>query len=97
MKTPVPRKRKVGNLRARAEKLILKESGDETVWSAEEAPGALHELRARDLSLRMQNEELQRQHLELEDTLERYSHLYDFAPCGYASRSSGTAKSRRPT
>ncbi len=42
----------------------------------------VHDLQVHQIELEMQNDELRRTHLELEDARDRYSDLYDFAPCG---------------
>jgi PAS domain S-box-containing protein len=57
---------------------------------AEHAPGAehvarqlLHELEVHQIELELQNAELRRAREEMEEVLERYTELYDFAPVGY--------------
>ena len=83
MKAEATRTRKIDDLRARAEKSVRKAAKKETMWSAEDARKAVHELQVHEIELQMQNEELRRTQLELEEACERYAHLYDFAPCGY--------------
>src|SRR5208282_3222723 len=41
----------------------------------------VHDLQVHQVELEMQNDELRRAHLELGDARDRYSDLYDFAPC----------------
>jgi diguanylate cyclase (GGDEF)-like protein/PAS domain S-box-containing protein len=43
----------------------------------------LHELMVHQIELEMQNDELQRLHLEMEESRNKYSDLYDFAPISY--------------
>ena len=45
----------------------------------------LHELHVHQIELEMQNEELRLARNEMEDLLEKYTDLYDFAPVGYFS------------
>ena len=47
------------------------------------AEDLLHGLRLRKTELELRNEELQRAHTEMEESLDRYTAIYDFAPVGY--------------
>ena len=53
--------------------------------SPEETLRLVHELQVHQVELEMQQEELTRRRVELEDTLSKYKKLYDFAPVGYLS------------
>jgi chemotaxis family two-component system sensor kinase Cph1 len=70
-------------LRQRAEELAMREP----------LPGVLdsqrlvHELQVHQLELEMQNEELRRVQMELEESRDRYVDLYEFAPVGYLTLS----------
>jgi len=48
---------------------------------AQDVQKLVHELQVHQVELEMQNEELRRTQRGLEEACERYSDLYDFAPC----------------
>jgi PAS domain S-box-containing protein len=71
-------------LRRKAEKLIKKkESERKTQLSEVETLKLIHELEVHQIELEMQKDELEHYQEELEQSLLRYSGLYDFAPIGY--------------
>ena len=75
----------LSELRARAE-AVMKSRRDQDVTSTlppQEIQKLLNELQTHQIELEMQNEELRRAHSELEQSRDRYSDLYDFAPVGY--------------
>ena len=74
--------------RRRAEVLLRQlanetKSGAAAVRTAADTQKLLHELQVHQIELEMQNEELQKARHEIEEGLEKYSDLYDFAPVGY--------------
>jgi PAS domain S-box-containing protein len=73
-------------LRQRAEEKLKEASGHNEELSGmqpERMATLIHELEVHQIELKMQNDELRRIQGELEKTLDRYSHLYDFSPVGY--------------
>jgi PAS domain S-box-containing protein len=75
--------KQLSELRKRAEKKI-----ERRISSFDEQPSAdleqvLHELEVHQIELEMQNEELRRAFLELEESQRRYLDIYEFAPIGY--------------
>jgi PAS domain S-box-containing protein len=82
-----PRKPKISDdpaeLRLRAESRLSGRQSDRK--SATEDQRLLHELEVHRIELEMQNAELQKIREELEESLEKYTDLYDFAPVGYLS------------
>ncbi len=67
----------------RAEETLLRQTGNLQELSTEDIQRLVHELRTHQIELEMQNEELRRAQIELEESRNRYSDLYDFAPIGY--------------
>ncbi len=54
-----------------------------TSFSSEELLRLVHELQVHQIELEIQQDELVRIKIELEESLEKYTELYDFAPLGY--------------
>src|SRR5208283_5088957 len=70
-------------LRMAAEKRMHSQVDPPEEISVEDAKSLIHELRAHQIELEMQNEELRQAHAQIEESRERYADLYDFAPVGY--------------
>ena len=71
-------------LRRRAENYLIEQGGEENVSRTDdENRRLLHELQVHQLELEMQNAELRQARDEAEQSLEKYTDLYDFAPIGY--------------
>lgn len=67
-------------LRREAEKKL---AAKYDVNTEEQPQKQLHELMVHQIELEMQNEELQKLRIESDELLERYTHLYEFAPIPY--------------
>jgi PAS domain S-box-containing protein len=73
-----------GELRRRAEERFgARRSPGSAANMPAETQGLFHELEVHQIELEMQNEELQRARIEVEEGLSRYTDLYEFAPVGY--------------
>ena len=79
-------KEKSGDLRKRAEELLRQKIADVKDISGplpEDVQKLVHELQVHQIELEMQNEDLRRAQLALEESRDRYLDLYDYAPVGY--------------
>jgi PAS domain S-box-containing protein len=70
-------------LRQRAEEKAVGMTENLEAMSLEEMRRMLHELRVHQIELEMQNDHLQRAHVEIDAARECYHDLYDLAPIGY--------------
>jgi two-component system CheB/CheR fusion protein len=75
--------KEVSGLRKRAEDALQGKPEDLSGLSITDARSLIHELQVHQIELEMQNEELRRAQGELEESRNRFSDLYDFAPVGY--------------
>lgn len=72
-------------LRSEAEKVVANISPPKV--DADPGEVLVHELLVHKVELEMQNEELRKAHLELEESRDRYINLYEFAPVSYITLS----------
>jgi PAS domain-containing protein len=70
---------------AEAKLSTKKKTYPDTALSSDEMQRIIHELAVYQIELEMQQDELLQTRTELEDSLECYTELYDFAPLGYVS------------
>ena len=70
-------------LRQRAEEKAVGMTENMEAMSLEEIRRILHELHVHQIELEMQNDHLQRAHVEIDAARRRYHALYDLAPIGY--------------
>ena len=84
---PAKRRRRSGrpatDLRSRAEVFLRKTPDDLARMPMVDVQTLVHELQVHQIELETQNEELRRVQLELSESRDRYTDLYEFAPIGY--------------
>lgn len=85
MKEDKKNSKKISELRNRAEDALQGKADELQDISTRDARSLIHELQVHQIELEMQNEELCRAQKELEESRDRYSDLYDFAPVSYFS------------
>ena len=71
------------DLRRRAKERLFKNYDGSATMPVVEAKELVHELEVHQIELEMQNEELRRAQLELEESRDNYADLYDFSPVAY--------------
>lgn len=71
------------NFREQAEKLLPKKVKSFKEIPLQDLEKLIHELEVHQIELEMQNEELRKAQLEIEESRTMFSNLYDFAPVGY--------------
>ena len=78
-------KNKKSRLRERAEQVLTKSAdiSETAKLSPEDMQQLVHELRVHQIELEIQNEELRRAQLAIEQARDRYVDLYDYAPVAY--------------
>jgi two-component system sensor histidine kinase UhpB len=73
------------NLRLRAEKELDSKMNEIENLSSQDLKHLIHELNVHQIELELQNEELKEARIQLEQSLEKYSNLYNLAPVAYLS------------
>ncbi len=75
--------KKAAELRRKAEKKMTSTREYLSSKSGEDIENLVHELQVHQIELEMQNEELQKTQRQLEESRDKYSNLFNFAPVGY--------------
>ena len=87
---PSKKKPKKDLLRERAEKRVSKRSDTLSKIENKDIKKLVHQLETHQIELEMQNEELRKAQAEIEESRGKFSDLYDFAPAGYFTLTTGT-------
>jgi len=85
MKKAECKSKELRKLRTRAEAMLETQVEDVSDLSPEEARNLVHELRTHQIELELQNEELRMAQVDLAESRDRYSNLYEFSPVGYVT------------
>jgi len=85
MKKETPTPFDAADLRRLAEKRCVEKEAAEAPPGPDDLRRLVHELQVHQIELELQNEELIRAHEEIEEGLEKYTDLYEFAPVGYVT------------
>ncbi|MDP4267022.1 MAG: PAS domain S-box protein [Bacteroidota bacterium] len=70
-------------LRKRAEEILLQSNIKAEELKTQNITNIVHELQVHQIELEMQNDNLRKSQLELDDAYEKYFNLYNLAPLGY--------------
>jgi len=76
-------KARAAELRKRAEEILAEKPGAFRALAPADVQKLIHELNVYQIELELQNDELRRTQLELQEARDKYLNLYDFAPTGY--------------
>ncbi|GJQ58597.1 MAG: PAS domain-containing sensor histidine kinase [Candidatus Scalindua sp. AMX11] len=83
MKKRTSQQEQESELRKRAETRLKSQVQVSEEMSNSDMKKLIHELKVHQVELQMQNDELLKTQMKLEESRERYANLYDFAPVGY--------------
>ena len=87
MGSNIPKRKHLDQLRKRAEVALNTFDLEYVKPSRDDFKKLLHELGTYQIELELQNEDLRNAQIELTESRDRYSDLYDFAPVGYLTLS----------
>src|SRR5215471_9610406 len=85
MKKPVSLHKSAKPLRQRAEQLMRATRAQILAMPDQQVRTLVYELQVHQIELEVQNEELRQAQIELAESRDRYSDLYEFAPIGYVT------------
>ena len=85
MKKAESESKELRELRRRAEAMLETQGEDVSDLSPEDVRNLVYELRTHEIELELQNEELRMAQVDLAESHDRYSNLYEFAPVGYVT------------